>query len=60
MLIYFHSSEFQCQDNEHVEIIDHVEGIDQNSSRNPVKIIMQEIVNACLVCTILKAESFVL
>ncbi|XP_066355529.1 uncharacterized protein [Miscanthus floridulus] len=38
-----------CQDNEHVEIIDHVEGIDQNSSRNPVKIIMQEIVNACLV-----------
>ena len=59
MLIYFRSSEFLCQDNEHVEKI-HVQGIDQSSSRNPVEIIMQEMVNVCLVCTILKAESFVL
>ncbi|KXG23664.1 uncharacterized protein LOC8066345 [Sorghum bicolor] len=38
-----------CQDNEHVEKIDHVEEIGLTSSRNPVKIIMQEMVNVCLV-----------
>lgn len=43
------SAHDMCEDNEHVEKIDHVERIDQNSSRNPVKAIMQEMINVCLV-----------
>ena len=52
-LINFPSFEFQCQEKEHVEKIDHVEGIDQNSSRDPVEIVMQEVNTVCLVSAIL-------
>ncbi|OEL33798.1 hypothetical protein BAE44_0005186 [Dichanthelium oligosanthes] len=37
-----------CHDNEHAEKIDHIKRIDQNSTSNPVEIIMQEMVTVCL------------
>ncbi|CAN6343243.1 unnamed protein product [Urochloa humidicola] len=38
-----------CQDNEHVEKADHIEIIDQNSSKNPVETLTQEVITVCLV-----------
>ncbi|WVZ90675.1 hypothetical protein U9M48_036957 [Paspalum notatum var. saurae] len=38
-----------CQDNGHVEEINHVERTDQNSRRSPAETVMQEMVTVCLI-----------